>query len=221
MAFVRIKWSQYLEPDSELPTDVVFIVEEEYQEENQKGQQEQHQEQQQEQKKVKKVPAHKFLLAGASPVFRRQFLGAAKENTAEVVIKDTTIEAFTTMINFLYVDPHPKQFTLEDIDCPQRLCEVVNISERYQIPDLLKMATSALENLPVTKENLIFTAMTAKNYSVFDKVSKMLTTKCQAFLSSKLKTAEDVFSMIVRTKESFPGADMDVLYDLLKKPTGL
>ena len=32
-----------------------------------------------------------------------------------------------------------------NIDCPQRLCEVVNISERYQIPDLLKMAKAALD----------------------------------------------------------------------------
>ena len=223
MAFVRTKWSQFLEPNSELPTDVVFIVEERHQEEHQEGHQEGvtgHQEEP-DKKKVKRVPAHMFLLAGASPVFRRQFFGAAKENRAEVVIKDTTIEAFTTMIKFLYVDPHPKQFSLEDIDCPQRLCEMVNISERYQIPDLLEMAKAALENLPVTEENLIFTATTAKNYSVFEEVSKMLTAKCQAFLSLKLKTAEDVFSMIVKTKESFPGADMNVLCDLLKKTTGL
>ena len=107
-----------------------------------------------------------------------------------------------------------------NIDCPQRLCEVVNISERYQIPDLLEMAKTALENLPVTEENLIFTATTAKNYSVFEDVSKMLTAKCQAFLRLKLKSAEDVFSMMVKTKESFPGADMDVLCDLLRQ-TGL
>ena len=125
------------------------------------------------------------------------------------------------MIKFLYIDPHPKQFSLKYIDCPQRLCEVVNISERYQIPDLLKIAKTALENLPVTEENLIFTATIAKNYSVFEEVSKMLTAKCQAFLSLKLKSAEDVYSMIVKSKESFPEADMDVLYELLKKPTGL
>ena len=154
MAFVMTKWSQFLEPNSELPPDVVFIVEEE-QQEKQEGSEE---------KKVERVPAHKFLLAGASPVFRRQFFGAAKENTSEVVIKDTTVEAFTTMIKFLYIDPHPKQFSLKYIDCPQRLCEVVNISERYQIPDLLKIAKAALENLPVTEENLIFTATIAKNY---------------------------------------------------------
>ena len=101
MAFVRTKWSQFLAPNSELPTDIVFIVDEEKQEEEEPNE-----------KKVKRVPAHKFLLAGASPVFRRQFFGAAKETTAEVVIKDTTIEAFTTMINFLYVDPHPNSQTV-------------------------------------------------------------------------------------------------------------
>ena len=49
----------------------------------------------------------------------------------------------------------------------------------------------------------------------------MLTAKCQDFLSLKLKSAKDVYSMIVKSKESFPEADMDVLYELLKKPTGL
>ena len=49
----------------------------------------------------------------------------------------------------------------------------------------------------------------------------MLTAKCQAFLSLKLKSAKDVYSMIVKSKESFPEADMDVLYELLKIPAGL
>ena len=42
------------------------------------------------------VAAHKFLLAGASQVFRRQFLGSLKENSNVVVIKETTFEAFST-----------------------------------------------------------------------------------------------------------------------------
>ena len=62
MAFWRTKWSQFLESRSELAPDVVFRVEEA--------------------EKVGHIPAHKFLLAGASPVFRAQFYGPAKEHTA-------------------------------------------------------------------------------------------------------------------------------------------
>ena len=70
MAIVEINWSEFLKPNSELPTDVVFKVEERSEEdlgEVWHG----------------KVVAHKLLLAGVSPVFRRQFFGALKEETEE------------------------------------------------------------------------------------------------------------------------------------------
>ena len=74
MAFVRTNWGQFLEPDSDLPTDVVFTVEEKLD---------------QEETRAGKVSAHKLLLAGASPVFRKQFFGALKENTGdEVIVRD-------------------------------------------------------------------------------------------------------------------------------------
>ena len=170
-----------------------------------------------EERNVEKVFAHRLLLAGASPVFRKQFFGALKEGADEVVVRDTTIEAFTTMIQFMYMAPEEtEKFALKFRNCAQSLCELVNISERYQILDLNKMAKSALENFLVTEENLIFTATTAKNYSVFEDVSSMLTEKCLYFLATSLTTAKDVFSLIVKTGEAFPDADMDILYDLLK-----
>ena len=202
MAFVRTNWAQFLKSDSELPTDVVFRVEERNE---------------REERNVEKVFAHRLLLAGASPVFRKQFFGALKEGADEVVVRDTTIEAFTTMIQFMYMAPEEtEKFALKFQNCAQSLCELVNISERYQILDLNKMAKSALENFLVTEENLIFTATTARNYSVFEDVSSMLTEKCLYFLATSLTTAKDVFSLIVKTGEAFPDADMDILYDLLK-----
>ena len=63
------------------------------------------------------VSAHKFLLAGASPVFRRQFLGSLKESSDVVLIKDTTFEAFATMINYLY-NRARQDFQLQNQDPP-------------------------------------------------------------------------------------------------------
>ena len=81
------------------------------------------------------VAAHKFLLAGASQVFRRQFLGSLKENSNVVVIKETTFEAFSTMINYLY-NPPGKSFSLSHLTCPQVLCEIYNIAERLALFDI-------------------------------------------------------------------------------------
>ena len=132
MALVRTNWAQFLKSDSELPTDVVFRVEERNE---------------REETNVEKVFAHKLLLAGASPVFRKQFFGALKEATDEVGVQDTTIDAFTTMIQFMYMAPEEtERFALKIPNCAQSLCELVNISERYQILELNKMAKSSLEN---------------------------------------------------------------------------
>ena len=103
----------------------------------------------------------------------------------------------------------------------QSLCELVNISEKYQILDLNNLAKAALQSLSVTEENLIFTATTANNYSVFEDVSSLLTDKCIHFLTTSLTSARDVFSLVVKTREAFPDADMDVLYVMLKMLNGM
>ena len=99
IAIVEINCSQFLEPNSELPTDVVFKVEE-------------RSEEKEEEVLTGKAVAHKLLLAAVCPVFRRHFFGDLKEETEEVVIKDTTIEAFNTLIKFIYMEPEV-EFRLE------------------------------------------------------------------------------------------------------------
>ena len=89
----------------------------------------------------KRIGAHSFLLAGTSPVFNRQFYGLM--TIREVVeVKDTTSEAFMTMMNFIYKAPGEETFNLNDIDCPQKLFEVLELAERYEIANLKKIATS-------------------------------------------------------------------------------
>ena len=161
------------------------------------------------------VAAHKFLLAGASQVFRRQFLGSLKENSNVVVIKETTFEAFSTMINYLY-NPPGKSFSLSHLTCPQVLCEIYNIAERYGLENLKLIVYAVLSALPITSENLLVAAATAKQWYVFSNLSEMLLEKCATFLAEKMKTAEDVFKLMLLSKETFPDADPDLLQELLR-----
>ena len=207
MAIVETNWSQFLEPNSELPTDVVFKVEERSEEDVGEVW-------------TEKVVAHKLLLAGVSPVFRRQFFGAFKEEMGEVVIKDTTIEAFNTMIKFIYMEPGV-EFSFKDVVNPQSLCELVNLSEKYQIQKLKAKANSALDDISVTEENFINTATTAKHYAAFEDVAKTLTSKCHLFLKQSLRSAEDVYSFIDKIRKEFPEFDMEVLFDLLQTRNGI
>merc|ERR1712037_906721 len=46
--------------------------------------------------------------------------------------------------------------------------------------------------------------------------SELLLDKCATFLAEKMKTAEDVFQLMLHTKESYPDADPDLLQELLR-----
>ena len=76
--------------------------------------------------------------------------------------------------------------------------------------------TKALHGLAITPQNLMFTATVAKNYMVFEDVSKMLTNKCGDFLATQFKTPGQVFDFFQSTYSSFPSVEMDILVELLR-----
>ena len=65
MAIVEANWHSYLSPHSQIPPDVFFLVKTEDGEEMDVD----------DESSKKTIGAHKFLLAGISPVFRGMFLG--------------------------------------------------------------------------------------------------------------------------------------------------
>ena len=203
-AVARTDWGQFLGEFSELPPDIVFNVMEQ-------GEEGQDEIVNLEDWKTLKVPGHKFLLAGVSPVFRKEFFGPLKTTRDVIDIKETTIEAFTIMMDFIY-----KPDGLKNIRCAQTLCQILNLSERYQVTGIKESVTQALQKLPITPQNLMFTATVAKNYMVFEDVSKMLINKCGDLLSTQFKTAAQVFDFFQSTYDSFPSADMDILMELLR-----
>ena len=151
MAIIGTNWLQFLAPGSHLLPDVTFQVEEEG--------------------SSKEVVAHRLLLAGVSTVFRKLFYGPMKEEQELVVIKDTTFEAFTTMINFIYQTHGMNNFSMKDIVCPESLFEIFNVSERYQVTELNDKVKETIKVFPITIDNVVDAASTAKTFAVFEEVS--------------------------------------------------
>ena len=161
---VDTNWKTFLSPDSSLPPDVFFLV---------KGDGEED----------KRIAAHRFLLAGTSPVFNRQFFGQMKETQEMIEVKDTSPQAFDTMINYIYKLPGVETFNLDNVGCPQKLFELLELAERYEIPNLKAMTSSALETLDISRENMVFAATVAKNYKrMFGDLSSKVLFKCLEFL---------------------------------------
>ena len=65
---------------------------------------------------------------------------------------------------------------------------------------LVTETTLVLQNLPITSENMMITATTAKNYAVFVEPSKTLRKKCLSFLNAELKNSHDVYPFLDKTR---------------------
>ena len=78
----------------------------------------------------KKFPALKQILVFKSKVFRAMFSGNFKESGAEeVVIEDTTFEAFKTLIRFIYCE----QLVLSNKKDLKLIRDVCELADRYQV----------------------------------------------------------------------------------------
>ena len=204
MAIVDTDWHNFRLPDSDIPPDVCFIVKEVDETDGVDS-------------IGKSIRAHKLLLAGSSSVFRGQFFGSMKETGEVVEVKNTSPEAFGTMIRYIYRSPGATTFTLAAISCPQELIEVHELANRYQIRGLKEMTDSALDALVITRDNMIFTASIAEKYknTEFEEISKKLQMRCLKFLYDTTSGAHDMVALIQKTKESFPDADLNILCELI------
>ena len=137
-------------------------------------------------------------------------------NTKEVVeVKDTTREAFGAMIDYVYQQPGEDSFKLNG-NCPQKLFELHELAERYEILTLKTLTSSALETLAIRRENMIFTATVATRYKkIFTKLCKKLLMRCLEFLFQETNRAADMLALIMETKTNFPEASLDILFELI------
>ena len=197
MSAAETHWQNFLSPDSELPPDVFFHVEDE------EGQ-------------SRTIGAHRFILAAVSPVFRGMFLGSIRETGEVVEVKETTVEAFNTMVNYIYNPPGGDTFNLSLIGCPKKLFELLTLANKYEILKLAMLISDALGSLAITRKNMIFAATIAKQYKeVFADVSNKLSMRCLKFLFDTTRGGGDVCALIKETVDNFPGANLNILRELI------
>lgn len=78
---------------------------------------------------AEKVPAHKAILATASPVFRQMLFGPLKEGDV-IKLPDTTVGAFKEFLQFFYLDKIA--LTMENIGEVARLCDFYDVSDCFE-----------------------------------------------------------------------------------------
>ena len=93
-----------------------------------------------------RIPAMKSILSLKSKVFRTMFSGNFKEaKDKEVVIEETTYEAFKTFIRFIYCDDLVLK---EDIDF-ELIGELYKLCDRYDVSRLADRITDKLYEISV------------------------------------------------------------------------
>ena len=91
----------------------------------------------------KQIPALKAFLSVKSRVFSAMFSGKFKESKyREVIIEDTTYEAFNTFVRFLYFDDS----VLKDENDFELIQELYRLSDRYDVSRLKNRITEELAN---------------------------------------------------------------------------
>ena len=141
--------------------------------------------------------AHKIVLSLASPVFQAEFFGLAKDKSDEVMVQDTTKDAFEAMIDHVYMKK-------VDLKVPfHQLHEIVNLAEKYQMKSLMRKVVNHLESQPLQSEEAAMevTAM-ADMFPGFDEVSRPLLLRCASFMMENVfKDIKDVANFTSRCSE--------------------
>ena len=178
----NMKWSHlsdFLKEDSEIPTDIAFEIANETNTE------------------IGTVKAHKLILAAHSVFFRKAFFGSGlnfKESSGTVIIKETTREAFSAMIDFIY-----EKNIYFGAKTVEELFDILNIAKRYQVDDLTLAITNHFKNFPWSPTNLnklVMSVAYAEEFKQFPDETKALFTSAATFLNKKLTSMDDVLSFL-------------------------
>ena len=157
MAVRNANWKSFLPEESEVPPDVFFLVHEE------DGQ-------------SARIGAHRLLLAGVSPVFKRMFFGPMKETKEVMEVEDTSAQAVRAMIIYIY---HKDYISEEVLTDTSTLFELYALGDMYDILNLKTKIMVYLYDLEVTKETLVSAATIARSYrGIFTDLSEDLMMRC-------------------------------------------
>ena len=148
------------------------------------------------------VPAHKFLLALASPVLRRGFHSSHFEENNKIDMKDTTLNAFKAMMSIMYMRPvNFKDMSVDEI------FELENLAERYDLPKLKAKLKQEFEIMRLVKESVVEVAKTAMKFHLLEEASLAVLDNCAKTLNRELNTRESV----VKFCASYSGTEKEVI----------
>ena len=189
MAVRDANWKSFLSEESEVPPDVFFLVHEE-------------------DGGSARIGAHRLLLAGVSPVFKRMFFGPMKETKEVMELEDTSAKAVRAMIDYIY-GPDDYVAIREAVKDTSSLFELYALGDMYDILNLKTEIMDSLDELEITMESLVSTATVANNYKwLHVDLSTELMMKCLKFYLE----LED------RDKENLSRGDIDLdIFDALMK----
>lgn len=88
--------------------------------------------------KGQQIPAHKYILAVASPVFNAMFFGPIKEEREKIEIVDATIDGFKEFLQFFYLG--------EVILTMEYIVEVARLADKYDMLECMNMCAEFLES---------------------------------------------------------------------------
>jgi len=134
----------------------------------------------------KEIKAHKFCLASQSSVFTKMFYGAVKETKDFIQVDQTTTEAFEKLLDYFYsVDIDFKDMSVSE------LFDIVNLAEKYNVPELMDELKKQMALIPLTMENMMEVATTATQFSQFEGASSALLLHCAQYFNEKVPQLSD------------------------------
>eukprot|EP00092_Neocalanus_flemingeri_P031800 GFUD01034544.1.p1 GENE.GFUD01034544.1~~GFUD01034544.1.p1 ORF type:complete len:299 (-),score=76.61 GFUD01034544.1:11-907(-) len=154
---------------------------------------------------LKEIKGHKLLLGLFSEVFKRGFYGPAKETKDVVPVKETTVEAFEKMFDYIY----RKDIKWGDLSLLE-MFDIANLAEKYDIPSLMEEVKAQIEMIPLTTtEDVMDAAHTATQFYQFPAISSALLLSCAKLVKTTLKTSAQLLQF--STDQSVDGQETMVL----------
>jgi len=135
------------------------------------------------------VCAHKVILSIASDVFEAQFYGGMQDQIREIIITDTSYDAFKLMIEFIYNIKH--NWGLKEVSL---LAELYGLGERYHLDDLKRRVLDSVTDHQITRENFLEVAKLAEKQTHHPELSKKLYIISATFLKNTFRG--DIYQVV-------------------------
>ena len=124
--------------------------------------------------------AHKFALASVSPVFKTHFYGSIPEGDV-VVIKDSNIEAFKHMLDYVYQNSDREG--VDQIDDVFDLLDIFYLADKYEVLGLKEKILKRFRTLSVDASNYEDILLALEKFAHFEDACDVLQSRVLNLIS--------------------------------------